>query len=83
MDATLGMSGDFPSCSSFWIMASLLLDMLFTRWLKDVFFFFVRLSTASREFWDTEGGGRTGFLEKKLQTILQAFAFFFSIILLL
>jgi len=28
--------------------------------------FFVRLSTASREFWDTKGEGRTGFLKKKL-----------------
>jgi hypothetical protein len=38
-------------------------------------FFFLRLSTASREFWDTEGGRLNRFpLE---ETILWAFASFF------
>lgn len=43
---------------------------------KGFFFFFLRLSTASREFWDTEGGRLNRFpLE---ETILWAFASFFS-----
>lgn len=39
----------------FLIVASLQLDMLLSRFTEG--YFFMRLSTASREFWDTEGGG--------------------------
>jgi hypothetical protein len=75
MGVTLGMFGNSSGCSCVWAVASLLLDMLFSRWTKGFFFFFLRLSTASREFWDTEGGRLNRFpLE---ETILWAFASFF------
>ena len=52
MDVILEMSGDFLDCSSCWIVASLLFDMLNSDWLKDT----LRLK-AFTEFWDTDGGG--------------------------
>lgn len=54
MDVTLGMSGDFSDCSSVWIVASLVFDILNSRLAEG---YFLRLITAFMEFWDTDGGG--------------------------